>query len=156
MSRPLGIDQQLSIPLFISGTRNRAFVVAREAQAFTVAEARLGRAIQPLLVGLERQSHVLSLYANRTRALPDAAEIAADLCLTGRELTVLELLSEGLTAIAIARRLGITARTVGKHQEHLYTKLHTRDRLAAVLRAQRLGLLPAGNCHLAPTESGSR
>jgi len=62
--------------------------------------------------------------------------------LTQRELTVLALLAEGLTADAIARRLDISPRTVHRHLQHLYRKLGTTDRLATVLRAKALGLLP--------------
>ncbi|WP_407661348.1 LuxR C-terminal-related transcriptional regulator [Frankia nepalensis] len=47
-----------------------------------------------------------------------------------------------MTAGATARRLAISERTVGKHLERLYRKLGVTDRLTAVLRAQRLGLLP--------------
>lgn len=43
----------------------------------------------------------------------------------------------------MARRLGISARTVHKHLQNLYRKLGTADRLGAVLRAQQAGLLPA-------------
>jgi DNA-binding CsgD family transcriptional regulator len=62
--------------------------------------------------------------------------------LTQRELTVLAVLAEGLTADAIARRLEISPRTVHRHLQHLYRKLGTTDRLATVLRAKSLGLLP--------------
>ncbi|MET1071457.1 MAG: LuxR C-terminal-related transcriptional regulator [Umezawaea sp.] len=62
--------------------------------------------------------------------------------LTQREFTVLQLLAEGLTADAIARRLDISPRTVHRHLQHLYRKLDTTDRLATVLRAKSLGLLP--------------
>ncbi len=62
--------------------------------------------------------------------------------LTGREHAVLTLLVGGLTATAIAHRLGTSPRTVHKHLENLYRKLGASDRLTAVLRAQRLGLLP--------------
>ena len=68
--------------------------------------------------------------------------MTAGLQLTPRELTVLGLLVEGLTAAAIGRRLEIGERTVQKHLEHAYTKLGVGDRLSAVLRAQHLGLLP--------------
>ncbi|GAA3854249.1 hypothetical protein GCM10022243_19740 [Saccharothrix violaceirubra] len=61
---------------------------------------------------------------------------------TRRERTVLAALAEGLTADAIARRLDISPRTVHRHLQHLYRKLGTTDRLATVLRAQELGLLP--------------
>lgn len=61
--------------------------------------------------------------------------------LTRRERQVLTLLAGGLTAAAIARRLGLSTRTVAKYQQRTYRKLGTSDRLTAVLRAQRLGLL---------------
>jgi DNA-binding NarL/FixJ family response regulator len=61
--------------------------------------------------------------------------------LTRRELDVLALLAESLTAAAIARRLGISVGTVHKHLAALYRKLGTADRLATVLRARSLGLV---------------
>ncbi|HEX6339617.1 LuxR C-terminal-related transcriptional regulator [Umezawaea sp.] len=62
--------------------------------------------------------------------------------LTQREHTVLAVLAEGLTADAIARRLDISPRTVHRHLQHLYRKLGTADRLATVLHAKSLGILP--------------
>ncbi|WP_281356251.1 LuxR C-terminal-related transcriptional regulator [Acrocarpospora macrocephala] len=57
-------------------------------------------------------------------------------------MTVLTLVAQGLTGTAIGRRLGISPRTVTKHQEKLYRKLQVSDRVTAVLRAQSWGLLP--------------
>ncbi|MFG2076229.1 response regulator transcription factor [Nonomuraea maritima] len=64
--------------------------------------------------------------------------------LTPREAEILGLLGEGMTAEAIARRTGISVRTVHKHLEHVYVKLARGDRLSAVNRARELGLLPPG------------
>ena len=61
--------------------------------------------------------------------------------LTLREQQILVLLGDGLTAQAIARRLSLSPRTVAKHQERMYRKFGTSDRLTTVLHAQRLGLL---------------
>ena len=58
-------------------------------------------------------------------------------------VAVLQLLGEGKTAAAIGRQLGISARTVGVHLDHLYRKLAVRDRLMAVRVARECGLLPA-------------
>ncbi len=77
------------------------------------------------------------------RPAPDTRAVA-DLNLTGREQEILVLLSEGLTAQAIARRLGLSPRTVAKYQQRIYRKFGTSDRLTTVLRAQRLGLIPGG------------
>jgi DNA-binding NarL/FixJ family response regulator len=61
--------------------------------------------------------------------------------LTPREVAVLLLLADALTASAIARRLGISVRTLHKHVENLYRQLGTRDRMSTVLHAQELGLV---------------
>jgi DNA-binding NarL/FixJ family response regulator len=68
---------------------------------------------------------------------------APDLELTARELAILELLSNGMSSRGIARRLSISPRTVDKHLEHIFRKIHVNDRLNAVLVAQDLGLLSA-------------
>ncbi len=61
--------------------------------------------------------------------------------LTPREAVVLEQVAAGLTNQAIARRLCISPGTVSKHLEHAYRKLGASDRLTAVLRALRHGLI---------------
>ena len=55
---------------------------------------------------------------------------------------MLVLVADGLTAAAVARRLVVAERTVHKHLERAYAKLGVSDRVTAVLRAQRLGILP--------------
>lgn len=92
-----------------------------------------------LLRGLD--AHVELLALARARAPWSPAPVAMQL--TPRELTVLHLIYAGRTAGAIGARLGVSPRTVQKHQEHLYRKLGACDRLSAVLVAQRAGLLPA-------------
>ncbi len=61
--------------------------------------------------------------------------------LTDRELAVLALVAEGLTNQAVARRLGISPKTVNTHLEHVHAKLGVSTRLAAVLEATRAGWL---------------
>jgi DNA-binding NarL/FixJ family response regulator len=65
--------------------------------------------------------------------------------LTGRELEVLRLLAEGLDQGAIAARLSISHRTVGKHIEHILTKLPAHSRAEAVAIAYRRGLNAPGS-----------
>lgn len=55
---------------------------------------------------------------------------------------MLALLAAGLTADCIAHRLGISRRTVHKHLENAYRKLHVQDKVSAVRRAQCRGILP--------------
>jgi DNA-binding CsgD family transcriptional regulator len=149
-SRPYGVTEMLCIPLVTGPDRMRAHLVARQRGDFTDEEFELARRLQPALAGLDRQAAELRRWQEGTTAGPQAGDGGADrgraavqeARLTGRELTVLPLLAEGLTAAAIGRRLVISTRTVHKHLEHVYTKLGTADRLTTVLRARQMGLLP--------------
>lgn len=130
-----GCAEQVALPLSGSPAGPRGFVVARD-RAYSASEMAVAARIRRLLVGLDRQTRALA------RRHPEPA-VAADAGMTPRELAVLALLADGLTAAAIARRLAIGERTVHKHLEHVYAKLRVTDRLSAVVRARDAGLLPA-------------
>jgi DNA-binding CsgD family transcriptional regulator len=134
---PWGAPSQLALPLHVGPHSHRAFVMGR-TDPFTSDEVHLAETLQRVLRGLDRQ-----VMAARARFDRGARDVATSMHLTPRELAVLGELADGLTAAAIGRKLLITERTVHKHLERLYTKLGVGDRLAAVLRAERLGLLPA-------------
>jgi HD-GYP domain-containing protein (c-di-GMP phosphodiesterase class II) len=61
--------------------------------------------------------------------------------LTHREVEVLALLARGLANKEIARRLGVTPKTVSNHVEHIYTKIDVGSRAAATLYATQHGLV---------------
>ncbi|MDQ3353562.1 MAG: LuxR C-terminal-related transcriptional regulator, partial [Actinomycetota bacterium] len=61
--------------------------------------------------------------------------------LTTRECEVLGLLAQGLPNKGIARRLGISPKTVGNHIEHIYTKLDVSGRAGAAMHAMQHGLV---------------
>lgn len=60
--------------------------------------------------------------------------------LTEREHEVLDLLARGMSNPAIARRLGIAAKTVANHVSNILLKLQVADRTAAAMAAQQAGL----------------
>lgn len=116
---------------------------------------RLTKAIETRATGFSRSQAAAMRTLTESWALPKelvarmpgGAEPSPDpacmpLGLTRREQQILELIADGLTAEAIGRRLHLSPRTVAKHQERMYRKFGTSDRLTTVLRAQRLGLLP--------------
>jgi DNA-binding CsgD family transcriptional regulator len=55
--------------------------------------------------------------------------------LTPRQRELLRLVAAGHTNAQIARRLGVTDKTVGKHLENIYARLQVSSRTAAVTRA---------------------
>ena len=71
--------------------------------------------------------------------LPDMVEP-----LTVREIEVLELLAQRLSAKEIAQRLFISDRTVKRHAANIYQKLGVNGRQQAVAAAKALGLLISG------------
>jgi DNA-binding NarL/FixJ family response regulator len=77
----------------------------------------------------------LALYMGR------ASTRGAEPSFSSRELTVLRLLATGLANKQIARRLGISPRTVEGHLSHIFGKLGVNSRTAAALYAISHGLL---------------
>ncbi|WP_436697919.1 LuxR C-terminal-related transcriptional regulator [Nocardioides sp. BYT-33-1] len=63
--------------------------------------------------------------------------------LTPREVVVLTEMGRHETAAAVARSLTVSVNTVKKQMVSIYAKLGVHDRGSALIRAQRLGLLPA-------------
>jgi DNA-binding CsgD family transcriptional regulator len=61
--------------------------------------------------------------------------------LTPRELEILQLAAEGLSAPESAERLIIAPATVKTHLENIYAKLEVNDKPSAVAAALRLGLI---------------
>ncbi|MGZ4595481.1 MAG: response regulator transcription factor [Actinomycetes bacterium] len=82
-------------------------------------------------------TELLSRLLNRLRA--DREEPAADL--TAREREILQLIAEGLTNAAIARRLFISVNTVRNHVQSLLAKLGAHSKLEALSVAVREGLI---------------
>jgi DNA-binding NarL/FixJ family response regulator len=75
------------------------------------------------------------------RSLLDAASAPDPLdALSAREREVLGLLLEGLPNKLIARRLGISEKTVKTHLTHVFRAIGVTDRVQAVLWAERQGL----------------
>ncbi|GAA4941439.1 DNA-binding NarL/FixJ family response regulator [Actinomycetospora succinea] len=130
---------QASLPVCLTGGSNRSFLVGRP-DPYSPCEMDQLRRLQRVFVGLDRQIAAHARWTTRTgpMAVPTAEEVG----LTPRESVVLDMLATGATARAIARRLTVGERTVQKHLQRVYAKLGVADRLAAVQRAQLLGLLP--------------
>jgi DNA-binding CsgD family transcriptional regulator len=146
-----GVTRQIALAVpYTAGRRTssqtwRSCLIGRSGRDFTVANREFAARLQPLLARLDRHlgelDRLRGLLSAAGRASPERE--AAAVGLTPRELTVLALLAEGLTAAALARRLGISTRTAVKHLENIYRKCGTSDRLSTVLLAQELGLVPS-------------
>jgi two-component system, NarL family, response regulator LiaR len=87
----------------------------------------------------------LSIASVVVRHLSGEAEETAGATLTSREMEVLRLVSQGLSNHQVARRLGLSMRTVEAHLTHIYNKLGVGSRTEAALLAQREGWFSSGS-----------
>ncbi|WP_341927378.1 response regulator transcription factor [Nocardioides psychrotolerans] len=80
------------------------------------------------------------LHPRAARALIGTRAGSANVQLTGRESEVLGLVKEGLANKQIARRLGISERTVKAHLTSAFARIGVSDRTQAALWVERNGL----------------
>jgi DNA-binding CsgD family transcriptional regulator len=135
---PQGAHYQLSIATDGDHTVSKGWIIKRSIRDFTEAELRHARHLQPLLALLD------TVYSSSRICQADGADIdeaRTRVGLTARELDILTLLADGLSAQQIARLRRISVRTVQKHLENIYDKLDCHDRVLAVNKARQLGLL---------------
>ena len=118
--------------VFISASRTESY--DRVAGLLVGADEYLVKPVAPdeLVIRIER------LLRQRSPVVP---VVAAKL--TRRELEVLSLLAEGLSAVDIAARLVIAPKTVSTHIDRILAKLGVRSRAQAVALAYRSELVPA-------------
>jgi DNA-binding CsgD family transcriptional regulator len=146
---PMGTRYQLSITTAVNDpvTAGRCWTINRSTREFADADLRNARCLQPVLALLD------TIYSSaptpghdsaQTEEARKRARITARI--TARELDILTLVGDGLSAHQIARLRRISVRTVRKHLEHVYEKLDCHDRLLAVNKARQMRLLPRSSC----------
>ncbi|CAN5381668.1 hypothetical protein BH24ACT7_BH24ACT7_13370 [soil metagenome] len=89
--------------------------------------------------GLDADAVTCVLAAGGQRVAPPSPRWPADL--TDREVEVLRLIARGRSNRDVAERLYISAKTVGRHVENLYTKIGVSSRAAAAVFAMEHRLL---------------
>jgi DNA-binding CsgD family transcriptional regulator len=154
---PLGIEQQLTVLTSRSfPAAGRCWTFARQKRPWSDGEVALAISLQPVLVTLDAYAEPYARPVTRSltprgeeeegpgsdghAATPSNRPVVRER-LTQREVEVLTLVARGFTAVACGHLLRISPATVRKHLEHAYDKLGVHDRLLAVERARREGLL---------------
>src|SRR4051794_28985448 len=142
---PMNLRYHIVVPVRLSQAgRMTDYSLNRSDCDFTDADLQLACGLQTTLSAIHAAAHVPDV-------IPDYSAGPAGARLTARERDILQLLAAGMTAVAIGHARRVSPRTVHKHLENLYTKLGVHDRLLAVDRARRLGVLPPSS-----TETGLR
>jgi DNA-binding NarL/FixJ family response regulator len=105
-----------------------------------VAEAIRRAANGEMLIPAARISQLLALAQDRRRR--EAVRQTLVEQLTAREAEILQLMAQGLDTRGMAERLVVNQTTVRTHVAAVLAKLDAHSRLAAVVKAGELGLIP--------------
>jgi DNA-binding CsgD family transcriptional regulator len=134
MKADWGRNYQFAIPV-AAVERNGAsqvWVLGRTTIEFGPRDREVAQAIAPVLTAVAHHRAAMQRL--------DVTDAAGEL-LTQREIAVLALLADGSSAPVIARHLGMSARTVQKHAQHIYAKLGVHTRQDAVRACAELGIV---------------
>jgi DNA-binding NarL/FixJ family response regulator len=116
--------------------------LAKSAAIDDVASAMLAVARGEPIFPPEHERAAVQELGRLARAARTGARMGSTL--TSREITILQLLAEGLTLRQVGTRLGISHRTVESHVTKLYRKLEVTTRVQAMAQAASLGVIELG------------
>jgi DNA-binding NarL/FixJ family response regulator len=102
--------------------------------------AQAGTAIRAGAEDLILKTHMRGLTASISNALAARRPLHA---LTSRQIQVLKLVAEGYRTRDIAKRLGLSIKTVESHRSEIMKRLCIHDVVSLVRYAIRVGLIPA-------------
>jgi DNA-binding CsgD family transcriptional regulator len=137
---PMGVEYQLAFTLPGSPLGVLAIAMSRTDRDYSDAERDFANAARPFLI--QAYLNALAFRAGRAEAEaalstpPVEALLAAGL--TQREAQSLRLVALGRSNHHVARTLGISHRTVGKHLERAFRKLGVADRSSASAKVWEL------------------
>jgi DNA-binding NarL/FixJ family response regulator len=103
----------------------------------------IARSIEDLLAGGSPISPPIARHLLQSLREEPSRRRSADEppLLTGREMEILTLVAKGFSVAEVGELLGIAARTVTTHVQHIYQKLEVSSRSQAIYEAVNLGLI---------------
>jgi DNA-binding NarL/FixJ family response regulator len=113
------------------------------ASGYVLKDSQVDAIVSSTLAVMSGERVMASAVANRVIDMLTGTSTPKEFYdgLTAREVEILKLIAIGQANKQIARRLGISEKTVRNHVSNMYEKLHIYDRSQAVLYAVRKGLV---------------
>jgi DNA-binding NarL/FixJ family response regulator len=113
------------------------------ASGYVLKDSQVDAIVSSTLAVMSGERVMASAVANRVIDMLTGTSTPKEFYdgLTAREVEILKLIASGQANKQIARRLGISEKTVRNHVSNMYEKLHIYDRSQAVLYAVRKGLV---------------
>jgi DNA-binding NarL/FixJ family response regulator len=131
--------------LMFSGTLNQMLIVEC-LKSRPDGFVGKGESLATFLEALRAVSTGKAYFSGRASALWGDALNGSSLELTLRELDVLQLVAESCSSKEIARRLGVSPKTVENHRFHIMEKLHVHDIAALTRYAVKRGIVSSDFC----------
>ena len=132
------------IQLLSKDLRNPANALAEEiaalsASAATLSPEQIREKCGELTKGMESINTEVATYVEDL--LVDRSRRIADIGLSPREIEIIRLSAEGLTAAEIAQRTYLSVHTVNTHRQHIYAKMGVKNVADMLRKAGELGIL---------------
>lgn len=139
--RYVSIEHQIAFGLPAPDGQVVGISLCRPRRDFTETDRQVLSALTaPLRRATQRWDDWRRAKASLALVTQGPAGAAGPALLTDREIQVLELAAMGSTNQAIARKMGVSPRTVAKHLQNIYRKLGVSGRAAAVYRTATAGV----------------
>lgn len=130
-----------SLVLLSSSNQHRAFHLIEAGARGVMQKSCSGEEILDAVHRLANGEAVIAKTFQRTISEAIRRRPAANGTLSGREVEILRLSAEGLSAIAIGQRLNLAESTIKSQLSRIYDKFDVTDRAAAVAVAFRRSLI---------------
>ena len=140
----IGDAREQIIQLLSKDLRNPANSIAEEvaalsASAATLSPEQIREKCEALAKGAESINEEVAAYVGDI--LIERSRQIADIGLSPREIEILRLSAEGLTAAEIATRTFLSVHTVNTHRQHIYAKMNVKNVTDMLRKAGELGIL---------------
>lgn len=135
----LGEGEAIVLPLVFSGMPNGVLVMNITERNGLVEFAESIASILSRMVGHFVQMHGIGPSASTTRR---GSSVQADISeITSRQITILELMAEGLTNAEIAQQVLMSESTVRQETVRIYRMMNVHSRAEAIAQGRAMGLI---------------
>lgn len=114
-------------------------IAALSAQAATLSADEIRKKCQELARNTEEMNDDVARYVGDV--LVERSKKIADIGLSQREIQIIRLTAEGLTAAEIAERTCLSVHTVNTHRRRIYNKMDVRNVADLIHKATEMGIL---------------
>ena len=140
----IGDAKEQIIRVLSKDLRNPANALAEEvaalyASAATLSPEQIREKCEALAKGTESINEDVAAYVGDI--LVQRSRQIADIGLSPREIEIIRLSAEGLTAAEIAARTFLSVHTVNTHRQHIYAKMNVKNVTDMLRKAGELGIL---------------